>query len=100
MLVVDVDAGDLERGGGQRGERLEVGEEQVGPLDERELADHVERFASSAEELAQVAERAQRGDAAACGLAPAEASDAVGPMAAAGEQAVGVGESEQRDLVP
>jgi len=100
MLVVDADAGDFERDGGQRGERLEIGNEQVGLFHQRELADQIERLASGTKELAQVAERAQRGNAAAGGLAPTETFDAIRSMAAVGEQAIGVGESEERDQVP
>ena len=60
VLVVDADAGNVERRGRDRRERLEIGDEQVGLLDERELADLIERFAASAKEAGRSCRRCRR----------------------------------------
>ena len=60
VLIVDADAGCFERCGGQRRERLEIGEEQVGLFHQGQLPNQVERLAAGAEEVGKIAERAER----------------------------------------
>ena len=86
MLVVDAIARCFQRESGQRRERLEIGDEKIGALGKRKLANKVQRLAPPPQVMPETTNRSQRIDSTGARLPKSQPLDVVRLVARAVEQ--------------